>query len=202
MRGVDATVLTLLLNENSDSPPDPNTGKPVEKTRDRVNYLIETLQKQKQKIIIPTPVLAEVLVQSGMTGLRYVEVLQRATVFEIKDFDKLAAVELAMMTSSALSAGKGKKKGSSSEPWQKIKLDRQIVAICKVAGVSTLYASDRSLSNFAREAGMQVVGVHELDLPPEPAQLTLNDILERTKDEMLEAPVSVRDIEDDEAEDI
>jgi predicted nucleic acid-binding protein len=183
MRGVDATVLTLLLNENADSPPDPTTKKPVEKTRDRVNFLVETLQKQQQKIVIPTPVLAEVLVRTGEAGLRYVEVLQKAAVFEIRDFDKLAAIELALMTRHALEAGKGKKKSGSDEPWQKIKLDRQIVAVCKVAGVSTIYASDKSLRNFAQLAGMQVIGVHQLPLPPTPPQLSMHDLLEKKPEE-------------------
>lgn len=199
MRGVDATVLTLLLNEAADSPPDPVTGKPVEKTRDRVSFLVETLQKQKQKIVIPTPVLAEVLVASGTSGLRYIELLQKAAVFEIRDFDKLAAIELALMTQEALDAGKGTKKGSSSEPWQKIKLDRQIVAVCKVAGVSLLYASDRSLSNFAKQAGMQVIGVHELPLPPTQPQLTMLDLLEQkgSEEDPTEAPTSSETDDDD-----
>ena len=198
MQGVDATVLTLLLNEHADSPPDPITNKPVEKTRERVNFLVAELQKQKQKIIIPTPVLAEVLVVSGASGLRYIDVLQKASVFEIRDFDRLAAIELALMTRQALDAGKGKKKSGSSEPWQKIKLDRQIVSICKVSGVTTLYASDNSLSNFAKQAGMKVIGVHELPLPPTPPQLSMHELLEAKSIES-EAP-SPTDKDDDEDE--
>lgn len=175
MRGIDATVLTLLLNEAADAPPDPSTGKKVERVADRINYLVATLQKDKQKLIIPTPVLAEVLVQAGQEGLRYIEVLQEAAVFELRDFDKLAAVELALMTKAAI--GSGKKRAGNTEPWQKIKIDRQIVAICKVAGVSMLYASDSSLANFARLAGMTVIGVHELPLPPQDPQLTMHEFL-------------------------
>jgi len=197
MKGVDATVLTLLLNESADSPPDPATGKPVEKIQERVKFLIATLQKQKQKIIIPTPVLSEVLVVSGRKGLRYIDVLQKAAVFEIRDFDRLAAIELALMTEKALADGD--KRGGSVEPWQKIKLDRQIVAICKVSGVTTLYASDRSLSNFAREAGLQVIEVHELPLPPESPQLTMHEILE-AKEADQEAPTSTPDEEDENQE--
>lgn len=198
MRGVDATVLTLLLNENADSPPDPITGRIVERTKDRVNFLVEELQKQKQKIVIPTPVLAEVLVVSGTLGLRYIEVLQKAAVFEIRDFDRLAAIELALMTRQALDLGKGKKKSGSLEPWQKIKLDRQIVAICKVSGVTKLYASDKSLTNFAKQAGMQVIGVHELPLPPTPPQLSMDELLEAKN---LEVEVA-SETEDDENQEI
>ena len=176
MVGVDATVLTLLLNEKADSPPDPATGKPVQKTKERVAFLVQTLHKAKQKLIIPTPVLSEVLVRTGIEGLQYVELLQRSSVFEIKDFDKLAAVDLAIMTHDAVKAGD--KRGGHAERWQKIKLDRQIVAICKVAGVTTLYASDLSLANFARDNGLTVLGVHELPLPPEAPQLDMHSLLQ------------------------
>lgn len=196
MRGVDATVLTLLLNELADSPPDPLTGKPVERTRDRINFLIATLQKQKQKIIIPTPVLAEVLVRSGKGGLQYVDRLQKAAVFEIRDFDRVAAIELALMTEAAIASTKGKKSGSS-EPWQKVKLDRQIVAVCKVASVSTLYASDASLANFAKQAGMQVLGVHELPLPPTEPQLSLHALLDQIKEDGTEAPTEAESDDDE-----
>jgi len=109
----------------------------------------------------------------------------------------LAAIELALMTEKALADGD--KRGGSVEPWQKIKLDRQIVAICKVSGVTTLYASDRSLSNFAREAGLQVIEVHELPLPPESPQLTMHEILE-AKEADQEAPTSTPDEEDENQE--
>lgn len=177
MVGVDATVLTLLLNEKADSPPDPATGKPVQKTKERVSFLVQTLHKTKQKLVIPTPVLSEVLVRTGIEGLQYVELLQRSSVFEIRDFDKLAAVELAIMTHDAIKAGD--KRSGHTESWQKIKFDRQIVAICKVVGVTSLYASDRTLTSFARENGLTVFGVHDLPLPPESPQLTMHELLER-----------------------
>lgn len=171
MIGVDASVLTLILNERADSPPDPTTGRPIERVKDRVDFWVQSLHKAKQKIIIPTPALSEVLVRAGSGGMKYVEILQKAAVFDIRDFDKLAAIELAILTQQAIKVG-GKKSGGK-EPWQKIKLDRQIVAICKVAGVTNLYATDPSLGNFAKLSGIDVVGVHELPLPPGATQLTL-----------------------------
>jgi hypothetical protein len=196
MIGVDATVLTLVLNEKADSPPDPTTGKPVERVKDRVDFWVQSLHKAKQKIIIPTPALSEVLVRAGLGGLRYVDILQKAAVFDLRDFDKLAAVELALLTQQAIKAGD--KKAGSKEPWQKIKLDRQIVAICKVARVSTLYATDPSLASFAKMAGMNVVGVHELPLPAESPQLTLDKWLAEQEGQANE-PQS-EDVDQDEPE--
>lgn len=171
MRGIDATVLTLILNPNADVPVNPETKEPIAKVKVRIDFLIKTLQDAKQKIVIPTPVLAEVLVQSTPQGISYVGVLQKASVFEIRDFDQLSAIELAFMTAAAIASGD--KKAGSKEPWQKIKIDRQIVAVCKVAGVSTLYAMDRNMRSFAEGAGMRVVGIHELPLPPEDPQLSM-----------------------------
>jgi predicted nucleic acid-binding protein len=175
MIAIDATVLTLVLNPRSDSPPDPTTGKPVPRAKDRVDFLIQTLHTAKQTIVIPAPVLSEVLVRAGSNGLAYLNVMQKAAVFDIRDFDKLAAIELALMTQAAIQAGD--KRERSTEPWQKIKIDRQVVAICKVAGVSTLYATDRSLANFAGKAGIRITGIHELPLPPEPPQITMDQWL-------------------------
>ena len=198
MIGIDATVLTLLLNEHADAPPDPSTGKPVERVKDRVDFWIQGLHKIRQKLIIPTPALSEVLVRAGVSGLRYVDTLQKANVFDIRGFDKIAAVELALMTQAAIKAGD--KKAGSKEPWQKIKIDRQIVAICKVASVSTLYASDPSLAHFAKSAGMTVVGVHELPLPPTEPQLTMDKWLETASGEGQPDEPNPEDFESDEPE--
>lgn len=54
-------------------------------------------------------------------------------------------------------------------------LDRQIVALCKMAGVSTLYAMDKSMRSFAEGAGMKVVGIHELPPARRPAALDGSD---------------------------
>jgi hypothetical protein len=178
MISLDTSVLTLLLNENASAPVDPVTGQAVSRCKDRIEYLVATLHKQKQSIVIPTPVLSEVLVRTGSDGLKYVEMFEKWTVFSIRDFDKIAAIELALMHQQF---AKGDKKGSQKEePWQKIKFDRQIVAICKVAQVKTIYAGDPGLASFARAHGITTFGVHELTLPPEDPQFSMSAALEAT----------------------
>lgn len=134
MIGIDTTVLTLILKPDADAPPDPATNQPILDVEARIQLLLETLKKNRQKIIIPTPVLSEVLVRSGAGGLNYLEFLEQASVIEVRAFDKLAAIELAIMTKQAI--GSGDRKSGSDQPWQKVKLDRQIVAVCKTAGAS------------------------------------------------------------------
>lgn len=60
---IDATTLLLLLRPDSGRPIDSNTGLPVTEVRDRIEFLIATLEKEKSKLIVPTPALSEVLVR-------------------------------------------------------------------------------------------------------------------------------------------
>ncbi|WEJ14825.1 hypothetical protein [Sinorhizobium prairiense] len=61
----DANILVYLFDESANAPTCKTTGLPVERCRERVEYLIATLQREKTKIIIPTPSLAESLVQGA-----------------------------------------------------------------------------------------------------------------------------------------
>jgi hypothetical protein len=135
----DSAVLTLLLWDQARPPLDPATGKPVERCKERMELLVNALHKTKQTILIPTPVISEVLTVSG-AGLRYLAILQKTAVFRIEPFDTRAAIELAEMNKVHLAAGD--KKAGIDAPWQKIKIDRQIVSIARVAGAKTLYTND------------------------------------------------------------
>jgi hypothetical protein len=61
---IDATSLLLMLRPGTPVPAGPG-GVQIEKPKERIDYLVKELEKQNTKIIIPTPVLAEVLVQAG-----------------------------------------------------------------------------------------------------------------------------------------
>jgi predicted nucleic acid-binding protein len=64
-------------------------------------------------------------------------------------FDTRAAIELAVMTRNAID--QGDKRGGVDAPWNKVKFDRQIVAIAKVAGATTIYSDDLQLRTFAEQ---------------------------------------------------
>ncbi len=76
------------------------------------------------------------------------------------------------MTRSALNSGD--KKDGIDAPWNKVKFDRQIVAIAKVHQAHTVYSDDRKLRNSARKVGLTAVGIHELPLKPDPPQHELD----------------------------
>ena len=84
----DSSTLLLVLDPKAKPPTDPNTGKSVERAADRIDHLISTLDKNGKKVIIPTPVLSEVLVKAGNATQQYLEIMNKRSVFRIAPFDQ------------------------------------------------------------------------------------------------------------------
>ena len=126
----DSTMLSLLLNPKSKAVTDSETGKPIELARERVQDLVRRLNRSRQKIIIPAPVTAEILSAVGPANADYIRIINRARIFEVRSFDEVAAIELAFLNRDIF----GKQdKTNKLETRQKVKVDRQILAVCKVA---------------------------------------------------------------------
>jgi hypothetical protein len=165
---IDATTLLLLLRPETPVPAGPN-GLPVDGVRERIEHLVKKLEKDKTKIVIPTPALSEALVRAGAAASQQiVEHLQKYSVFQIQPFDPAAAIEVAAMTRDALA--RGQKKENPNAFWAKVKYDRQIVAIAKVCGATTIYSDDGDVVAIASKAKIPVVGIADLPLPPQTAQ--------------------------------
>lgn len=90
---IDSSVLVYLLDVNASPPINPDTDAPVEKCRERVDHLISSLSKSNTKLIIPTPVLAEVLVSADQAGPEWLNLLEKDRNIRIASFDTLAAIE-------------------------------------------------------------------------------------------------------------
>lgn len=182
----DTSVLLLALQPNAKPPLDPSTDKPVEHAKQRVEYLIKSLSKARTKVIIPSPVLAELLVGAGSAGPQHIQVLQQSP-FRVSPFDTRAAIECA----DAM-ANHGTK-GKSAETRAKVKFDRQIVAIAKVEKVDAIYSDDDHIHKLGAQVGLKVVRTFELDLDPDEAQGKLHLVprIEVEDDEASEAPVAL-----------
>lgn len=61
----DTSVLTLAFDQDARAPIDPATGLPLTRCKERIDYLLQTMSAAKQRVLIPTPVLAEYLVRGG-----------------------------------------------------------------------------------------------------------------------------------------
>ena len=167
----DASILLLFFAPDTRPPLDSATGDPVTRCKDRVEHLVSTFESERTRVIVPTPVLSEILVRAGEAGVAYLETLNSSVHFKIVPFDTRAAVELAAMTHEAI--GSGDKKGGSASPWTKVKFDRQIIAIARTEGAETIYSDDEGIHRFATQAGIEVIGTGQLPLPPEDPQASL-----------------------------
>lgn len=167
--GFDNTFLSLLLNPNCRLPADRN-GQIVPNALRRAQYLVDCLGKSRQKIILPTPAAAELLTAIGPTAQIYYDIVAKSRLFEVASFDQKCAVELAILNTTVFSASD---KRDTLEPYQKIKVDRQILAILKTYGSETIYTDDNSLANRASLCGITAVSTAELLEPEQDRQLEI-----------------------------
>jgi predicted nucleic acid-binding protein len=168
MVSIDAGFLGLFLHPAAKVPNDPSTGLPTLRARDRVERLMDDLDAKRERIIIPSPALAEFLVLAADDGPQYLTEIALRGSFYIYPFDQLVAVELAAMELHARKQGHKRFPLPSDAPWQKIKFDRQIVAIAKFNKAHTIYSDDGHVRMIAEDVGIKGIGCWELGLPPAP----------------------------------
>jgi predicted nucleic acid-binding protein len=136
----------------------------------RLMFLIQSLDKAREKIIVPTPALCEVLIGASDAAPQYLDIINRSSRFKVAPFGTRAAVEAAAAHRDALRAG-DKKEGTSS--WLKVKFDRQIVAIAKIEGADVIYSNDEDIARFSARDGLEVIALERLPAPPEKPQAEL-----------------------------
>ncbi|WP_446830937.1 hypothetical protein [Candidatus Foliamicus sp.] len=168
----DATALLHFLEPDAKPVLDPNSGKPLDDAKARIDLLIKTLQAKGETIVIPTPALSEVLVHAGDAGPKYLDVLDRKRCFRVEPFDKRAAVELAAITRDALA--EGNLRAGVNATRAKLKFDRQIIAIAKTCGHTVIYSDDSDIAKLGGPLGLQVIPMQDLPKPPEVPQRELD----------------------------
>lgn len=136
-----------------------------------MDFLVSTLDKRREKIIVPTPALSELLVHAAGAGPEYLDILNKTAAFKIVNFDDRAAVEVAAAIREAITAGN--KKSGAVGTWAKVKFNRQIVAIAKVAGATAIYSDDDDIARLAKLCGIPVIRLCGLQLSPDDAQQSL-----------------------------
>lgn len=171
----DSSVLLLVIDRNAKPADDPATGRPLDKAAERIEYLVKILAADNDKIIIPTPVLSEVLVHAGEAMQKYLDIMNGQSVFRIAPFDQKAAIEAALAMSDAIKRGGHRIDAANPDTTRtKIKFDRQIVAIAKAEGAHTIYADDADVLSYAKLAGLDAYRTSDLKLPPEDPQQKLD----------------------------
>lgn len=157
----DAAILNVAIDPKSNIPSDFRTGLPIPDARQRVDALIESLEKDGEGIIIPTPALCEALTTLAEKAIELTEQIERRSCFRIRPFGKREAIEVAMRTRAAILAGD--KREGLTDPWQKVKYDRQIVAIAKTENAIAIYSTDRAIHEHGKLWGIPVL--HLADVP-------------------------------------
>ena len=175
MVAFDTSVLLLLIEPTAKPPNDPATGSPVERAAERIAHLVSVLSSERTKIIVPTPVISELLVHAGGAMNQYLDTLNGQASFRIANFDQKAAIEAAIAMSDAIRRGGIRIDASDSNTTRgKVKFDRQIVAIAKAEGASAVYSDDGDVVKYAQQAGLKAYRTADLDLPPEDPQTHLD----------------------------
>lgn len=161
---VDASVLLHMIDPNLPVPPDAS-GEVPSRCADRIEYLLDCMGKNGDRMIVPTPTLAEVLINAGNAGPQWLNVLHRHKAVRVAPFDEKSAIECA-----AMSKDRARRKHQSTR--NKAKFDEQIVAIAITERAEIILSDDSDIRALA-PSHIVVKGIGELDLPPEDPQAML-----------------------------
>jgi predicted nucleic acid-binding protein len=133
-----------------------------------MSSLIDDLTARGDKLIIPTPAIAEVMCRvappSSVTAK-----LGAYKCIEPFAFDQKCALTLGELSQEFGSAIKEVRLANN---WarQRVKVDMQIVAVALTYGADTLYTDDNSQTAFAELCGLKVIHSWELPLNDEHRQ--------------------------------
>jgi hypothetical protein len=151
----DTTFLTLMFI--------PGALHSLPDAKERVEFLIKDIHGRGEKVLVPTPALAEILIKSGKARNQILQELIKAAKFEIAPFDLRAALELSLLSDAPFTS-KDKRSGATGT-WVKVKFDRQIVAIAKVSGASKIYSEDLDVRNIAIREKLAALSVADIKVP-------------------------------------
>ena len=136
-----------------------------EEARERFSRLLKELDKSRTQIVLPTPVLAEVLVRRSDQMARLLQAVQRSSRLLIAEFGPAAAAEAADMIRLHLPDRKGRLAHLSRHG---VKFDLQILAIAKVQRCGTIYTTDSGLAELARRSKILPISMAQLPSADEP----------------------------------
>ena len=139
--------------------------------RVRIDSFVVQIEKQGCMLVIPMPVLAEYLVGADQAALKSMQALERKKFVLLANFDRASAYECSQLDRSA-KGGRDKKDGNDQN-WQKIKIDRQVLAVGKANGATLVISRDKGVRNCADRTGIECLWIDELPLTPEDQQMGL-----------------------------
>lgn len=145
----------------------PADGTEIKDIERRVEALIDYVESNGGKIIIPTPVLAEYLIGIDKSDHQmHLRLIQSQACFEIVPFDEIAAIECAQMPSL-----KELKAMMHTDTANKIKFDRQIISIALAINADEVWTHDKGVYTRCKE--LNIVAKSLADITPAPKQVLI-----------------------------
>lgn len=157
---LDTSVLIYLVYPSSSAPLDPKTGKPVTHCQERIEGLLEQLDEQETQLVVPTPVLSELLILADTRQVEILAAVANKRSVQVVNFDQMAAVE-----NAALRRNKKLTAKARSETKKEVSFDLQILAIARVAHADLVMTDDDNLRKRCVKAGFAVQGIADLPIP-------------------------------------
>jgi rRNA-processing protein FCF1 len=163
---LDSSVLLYLVYPSAPAPIDPVSGVKVEHCEQRIEGLLEELDIRETQIIVPTPVVSELLIRAHDRQSEILAVLTGKKAVVVQSFDMQAAVE-----NAALRRSKKLIKPFGTQTKNEVRFDLQIMAIAKVCQADFLYTDDNNLRKRCEQAGIAVRGIGDIPVPDSKRQI-------------------------------
>lgn len=135
--------------------------------------MLDTMSKSSERLIIPTPALAETLCFASNPG-QVSRKLGEFACIEIVGFDEISSIEFAELIQHSKPELR-QTAADASRPWQHLKMDLQIVSIAKAHGAGRVITDDGPQANFATFAGLSVERTWDLPLLDQYSQRSIFD---------------------------
>lgn len=132
---------------------------PEEDYRPRLKQLVLQLDRETARIIIPTPVLAEVFVKKPERMGSFLRTLQRSSRFSFGEFGTAAAAAAADLIRRHWPSPKARQVEWSRH---RLKFDLQIIAIAQVANAACIYTNDKELADLAQAERISAIRFQDL----------------------------------------
>lgn len=123
---------------------------------ERFDLLLEQLTESTKQIVIPSPVLAEVLAAQNANENKILSIISNQSQIKISEFDQRQSIEFGHMFRSA-------QRGAENR--NSFKFDLLILACARAEGASIIYTADKNLKKKAIRLGIQAISFNDLERP-------------------------------------
>ncbi|MGO4336767.1 type II toxin-antitoxin system VapC family toxin [Labrys sp. KB_33_2] len=153
---VDANFLVLMF--------EPNAMPQVDRGHDRVTHFIDELARSKEDVMIPAPVLSEVVAGRIDRAEEIVQTLSSQRAFIIQDFTPVIAIETGYLIRAAVERSKA---ADRPPGWRvAMKYDAMVAATAIVCRARAICTDDGGFDPYVIGKGVDVLRITELALPP------------------------------------